>query len=212
MKFLGLGAAALMITISASASSVQVSCSVAGANGANSFAATPLNCAQLTAVQLGSNVLDSVTIQLEDSWNGGAPQTNVFDFNYSLIDPDVALANSALPNTCVTAGAGSSTSCEDVVTGNFIGGTFYQLGNIITTDLAFYVGSGNFTIADVSANVDSSVPTSSLTGAGQLGSLALVTYTYSAPTTGAPEPGSMMLLGSGLLVAGLIGRKKFVRK
>jgi len=212
MKYFGLGVAALMMTISASASSVQVTCSVAGANGANSFASQALNCAQLTAAQLGSNILDSVTIDVDDSWNGGLHQTNIFDFNYTSIDPDVTLLNAAPPNTCVTIGTGASTTCEDIVTGSDVGSTFYQLGNIITTDLPFYVGSGNFTVADVSANVDSSASGSMLTGAGQLGSFAQVTYTYSAPSSGAPEPGSMMLLGSGLLAAGLIGRKKFVRK
>jgi len=214
MKYFGLGVAALMMTISASASSVSFTCSsVAGANGATSFAATALTCGQLTAAELGGNVLNSVTIDLEDSFSQGTPaQTNIFDFNYTALDPDVTLLNGSLPNTCVTIGSGVSTACEDIVTGSIVGGTFYQLGNIITTDLAAYVGSGVFTVGDVSANVDSSAAGSSLLASGQLGSTAFITYTYSAPTTGAPEPGSMMLLGSGLLAAGLIGRKKFVRK
>jgi hypothetical protein len=212
MKFLGLGAAALIMTISASASSIQVTCSVAGANGANSFALTTLACAQLSAATLGSNILDSVTIDVDDSWNGGLHQVNIFDFNYSSIDPDVTLLNGPLPTTCIAVGTGASTTCEDVVTGSDVGSTFFQLGNIITSDLAAYIGSGVFTVANVSANIDSSAPSSTLTGAGQLGSFAQVTYTYSAPETGTPEPGSMMLLGGGLLMAGLIGRKKFARK
>jgi hypothetical protein len=214
MKFLGLGAAALMMTISASASSVTFTCSSAtGVNGANSFAATALTCNQLTAAALGSDILNSVTIQLEDSFNQGTPsQTNIFDFNYTSIDPDVTLLNAALPNTCVAVGSGSSTTCEDIVTGSVTGGTFYQLGNVITTDLAFYVGSGSFTVADVSGNPDAAALGSGVTASGSLGSTAFITYTYSAPSTGAPEPGSMMLLGSGLLAAGLIGRKKLARK
>lgn len=214
MKFLGLGAAALMMTISASASSVTFTCSgVTGAPGANSFVSQALTCGQLTAAELGSNILNSVEIQIEDGFSNGTPnQTNIFDFNYTSIDLDVTLLNAALPNTCVTTGNGASTSCEDIVTGSLFGGTFYQLGNIITTDLPFYIGSGNFTVADVFANVDGSASGSSLTNSGTLDTSAFITYTYSAPLTGAPEPGSMMLLGSGLLAAGLIGRKKFARK
>jgi hypothetical protein len=218
MKFLGLGAAALMMTISASASSVTFTCSgVTGAPGANSFASQALTCGQLTAAELGSNILNSVTINLEDSYGNGTPaQTNIFDFNYTSIDPDVFLFNSASGpppnNTCVTNGVGSSSTCSDSIVGTVVGGQFYQLGNVITTDLGAYVGSGIFTVADVSANVDPSAPGSSLSNSGTLDSSAFITYTYSAPTTGAPEPGSMMLLGSGLLVAGLIGRKKLARK
>jgi len=213
MKYFGLAAAALMMTIGASAGTVTVSCSVAGANGANNFATAALSCAQLTAAQLGANTLNSVVIQLEDSFSQGTPaQTNIFDFNYTALDPDVKLLNAALPNTCIAAGSGSATSCEDIVTGTVIGGTIYQLGNVITTDLAAYVGSSTIAVASVSANADASAPASSLTASGQLGSTAFVTYNYSTPSTSAPEPGSMMLLGGGLLTAGLVGRKKFARK
>jgi PEP-CTERM motif len=213
MKYFGLAAAALMMTIGASASSITVSCSVAGANGANSFATAALSCAQLTTAELGSNTLNSVTIQLEDSFDQGTgAQTNIFDFNYTAIDPDVALGLGTPPNTCITVGTGVATSCQDTVSGTIIGGTEYQLGNVITTDLAAYVGAGNFTVANVSANPDSTAPGSSLTASGQLGSTAFVTYTYSTPSGSAPEPGSMMLLGSGLLAAGLIGRKTLARK
>jgi len=214
MKYFGLAAAALMMTISASAATITVTCSVAGTNGANNFASAALNCAQLTAVQLGGNTLNSVEIQISDSFNQGNPATNpnIFDFNYTAIDPDVKLLNSGLPNTCLTSGTGSASTCEDIISGQITGGTFYQLGNLITTNLAAYVGSGTFAVADVGVSVDASAPNSSLTASGQLGSTAFVTYSFSAPTTGAPEPGSMMLLGSGLLVAGLIGRKKFVNK
>ncbi len=222
MKFLGLGAAALMMTISASASSVTFTCSSAtSVNGATSFSSTALSCEQLTAAELGSNILNSVEIQIEDGFSNGTPgpANNIFDFNYTSIDPDVTLLNAALPNTCLTTGTGASSTCEDIVAGDtpqpnpgLSGTNIYQLGNIITTNLAAYVGSSSFTVADVSAGVDSSAPGSSLLASGQLGSTAFVTYTYSAPVTGAPEPGSIMLLGSGLLTAGLIGRKKFARK
>jgi hypothetical protein len=209
MKYFGIAVAALMMTISASASTLTVNCSAEGGNGANTISTTALTCAQITNAQLAGNTLESVTIVLEDSFSQGNTGTNVFDFNYSNIDPDVQLALGTSPNTCVTSGTGSSTTCEDIITGTIIGGNEYQLGNVIASDLAAYVGSGVITVADVSANPDGSAPGSSLTGSGQLGSTAFVTYTF---TNGTPEPGSMILLGAGLLAVGAIGRKKLIRK
>jgi hypothetical protein len=42
--------------------------------------------------------------------------------------------------------------------------------------------------------------------------IAQLVFSYTPAVVGSPEPGSMMLLGSGLLAAGLLGRKKLVRK
>lgn len=55
---------------------------------------------------------------------------------------------------------------------------------------------------------------SSITGGAAQGVSGLVTvvYTYTATTTGTPEPISMLLFGSGLLAVSLLGRKKFARK
>jgi len=188
--------------------------SVAGANQAPSFGTTLLTCDQFNALPVGDTLV-SVTITLEDSFSQGNPNTatNIFDFNYTSIDPDVVLPLGTAPNSCITGTGASSNSCLDVVSGNGSGGgNPFQLGNTITAFTQNYVGSGTFNVADVAASVDASNPSSSLTFSGQLGTTAFVTFTYQTPTGSAPEPGSMMLLGSGLLAAGLIGRKKLVRK
>lgn len=190
--------------------------SVAGANGAPSFGTTVLTCDQFNALPAGDTLV-SVTISLEDSFNQGNPATaiNAFDFTYTSIDADLVLPLGTAPNTCVAGVGGQSNACLDEVSGVGGGSAFYQLGDVIT---AFtnenYVGAGTFVVASVSGGVDSSNTSSSLTASGQLGTTAFVTFTYSTPTIigSAPEPGSMLLLGGGLLVAGLIGRKKLVRK
>jgi hypothetical protein len=193
--------------------------SVAGANGASSFGTAVLTCDQFNALPVGDTLV-SVTITLEDSFNQGNPSTgspvpNAFDFTYTSLDPDVSLPLGTAPNTCVAGVGALSNTCLDVVSGDVSGGALYQLGDPITTFTESYLGSGTFIVGSVSGSVDSSNLASSLLGGasgGSLNSTALVTFTYQTPSGSAPEPGSMMLLGGGLLAAGLIGRKKLVRK
>ena len=187
--------------------------SAAGANGASSFGSTVLTCNQFNALPLGDTLL-SVTITLEDSFSQGNlnTATNIFDFTYSGIDPDVALPLGTAPNTCVAGSGALSNACLDVVSGIAGGSAVYQLGDVITTFTENYLGAGTFVVATVSGSPDSANLSSSLTSSGQLGTTAFVTFTYQTPTGSAPEPGSMMLLGGGLVAAGLIGRKKLVRK
>jgi hypothetical protein len=193
--------------------------SVAGANGASSFGTSVLTCDQFSALP-GGDTLVSVTIMLEDSFNQGNPSTgsptpNAFDFTYTSLDPDIVLPLGTSPNTCVAGAGALSNTCLDVVSGDISGGALYQVGETITTFTEDYLGSGTFVVGSVSGSVDSSNLASSLLGGasgGSLNSTALVVFTYQTPSGSAPEPGSMMLLGGGLLAAGLIGRKKLVRQ
>jgi len=186
--------------------------SVAGANQATSFGATVLTCDQFNALPAGDTLV-SVSITLEDSFNQGTPdQTNAFDFTYTNIDADLALPLGSAPNSCVSGAGVLSNSCLDVVSGQGGGSSIYQLGNVITTFTEDYVGAGTFVVGTVSAGIDSSEPSSSLTESGGLGTTAFVTFTYQTPAGSTPEPGSMFLLGSGLLAAGVLGRKKLIRK
>jgi hypothetical protein len=213
MKYFALAALGLAMTVGASAATFNETCtSVAGGNGSTSFAATQLTCPQFNSLPAGM-VLQSVTLSLEDSFNQGVTgQTNGFDFTYTFINPDVFLSNSAFPvNSCIAAGVGSSATCEDQVTGTLVGASLYQLGNVITTDLAAYLGGGNFNVGAVAGSIDSSInPFSSLNASGQLGSTAFASFTY-GPSGSTPEPGSLMLLGSGLVAFAFAGRK-LVRK
>lgn len=191
----------------ASADTSFVACTnpnAVGANGADSFAATTLSCPQFT-VPLG-DFLASVQIQIEDSFDEGVfPGTNTFDFNFTAVDPDVALLNGPAPNTCVTSGVGSATTCQDIISGGVTGGGVYQLGNVITTNLLAYIGAGTFNVASVSALADASG--GSLNGTGQLSSTAFVTYTF-FDSSSVPEPATFAMLGAGLLSLGIIARKR----
>lgn len=195
---------------------LQTCSSANGANGATSFSATELVCGQFNSLP-GGDTLTGVNVFISDSFNQGVPgDTNIFDFTYTSIDPDILGTVGTAPNSCITlTGATSLGACLDTVSPSansfgVSGSAFYQLGEAITVFTAeTYVGAGTFNVASVSALGEAG---SALNSSGQLGSTAFVTFTYSTPTTGTPEPGSMMLLGSGLLAAGLIGRKKFAAK
>jgi len=213
-KLLMLMVAFALVCGVASASSLFIVCSNPGAvsvNGANTFASTPLFCPQFSTLPAGDS-LYSVTIKIEDSFNQANPfaTSNSFTFTYTSIDADLHLANGALPNTCVTSGVGASTTCVDTITGS--GGTlialgeFYQLGNVITSNLAAYIGGGTFQVGMVAGAPGASG--GSVLGTGDIAATAFVTYTYLPNAVGSPEPMTMMLVGGGLLGLGLLVSKR----
>jgi PEP-CTERM motif-containing protein len=209
MKYFGLAAVALMMTIGASAGTLTEVCnSVVSSNGGTS-ASGALTCPQITSAQLGGATLNSVAILEEDTFNGGNPGTaQGFNFSYSGITPDLTLTPGSAPNTCLgPTTAGSSATCLNQISGITIGGGAYNFANTITSDLGAYQGSSTFTFASVSIAINPADSQTTLLSSGQVGATPFVTFTYTV-TSGTPEPGSMMLLGSGLLAAGLIGRKK----
>ena len=200
-----------VFSVVASANQMVVLCTnptAVTSEGATSFGGSgmvQLVCPQFSTLPLGDTLV-AVTISLADSFSQGVlPGPNTFDFSYTNVDADVFLANGAPPNTCITSGVGASVSCMDVITGNLTGGSTlgYQLGNVITTDLAAYLGSGTFNVAKVSVAPDASG--GALYPTGTLGTTVFVTYTYVPPV---PEPATLVLFGGGLLVLGGLARKR----
>jgi hypothetical protein len=216
MKYFGLAAVALVMTMGASAATISETCTgVASPLGNPVISPTTLACADFSALPAGDTAT-SLQILAVDSFDGGTfGQTNVFDINYTAILAAITgLPGGGTPNGCVP-GVGGGNTCTDVISGSLSGSSGvnpYDFGNAITTGLATYIGGGFFNVANVTSGVDPSSALNPLASNGDITTQIYATLTYSVPQTGTPEPGSMMLLGSGLLAAGLIGRKKLVRK
>jgi hypothetical protein len=217
MKVFGLATAALMMTIGASAGIVSESCGGANSTpGSAVIAPTALTCNQFSALPGGDTPV-SLQIEAVDSFDGGNidNSNNSFDINYSsIIAAIVGLPGGNVPNGC-TPGVGGGNSCTDVISGGLSGNSgpsAYDFGDAITAGLATYFGAGTFSVATVTSAIDAGSQANPIGSNGDVTTQLYAILTYSTPTGSAPEPGSMMLLGSGLLAAGLIGRKKLVRK
>ena len=214
MKFLGLAAAALLMGITASAGVVEVTCvSNSNAAGTNFFntGSTPLlaatsSCANFSALPVGDN-FGSVQIVLQADYQGGngnTTNTTQTVFTGSLADLIQVTSAGSISGTGPAFAYTDESSCASVnptCTPNFptLGSNYFA-----TTDAA--ANAGNYTALNISETLTTTVTAGSVQGVSEQ---AFVFLNY---TTGTPEPGSMILLGSGLLAAGLIGRKKLVRK
>jgi len=210
MKVLGLAAAALLMTIGASGSTLSETCTgVASPLGSAVIAPTTLVCSDFATASLNGGTATGLQIEAVDSFDGGNPfnASNVIDVEYSSIIAAITVLQSG-SNGCLP-GLGTST-CTDTLTGvSNGGGNLYDFGAQITTGLAAYIGAGTFNIASVTSAIDASSGSSPITGTGDVTTQFFAILTYQ---TSIPEPASMVLLGGGLLAAGLIGRKKLIRK
>ncbi|MGA2194150.1 MAG: PEP-CTERM sorting domain-containing protein [Bryobacteraceae bacterium] len=217
-KLLLVMVAFVLVSGVASADSLFLQCinpSAVSANGTVNFGPSVESCPQIAAgtLSLLGDYLYSVTIDIEDSFNQGNPQaaTNQFTFSYTALDPDIDLLNGAAPNTCITSGHGAATTCVDTITGtaalgtNLALGVYYQLGNVITSDLMAYVGAGTFVVGSVTGAPGPLGGT--VLSTGQISSNVFVTYTY-YPNSFTPEPMTMLLVGGGLLGVGLLASKR----
>jgi hypothetical protein len=199
MKYFGLAAAALMLTVSASAATVvSVTCgsfSFAGTGGSGSWV-----CPTLSSLDNGGTVTSEEIIYGSDYSNG--------------------LSNTMQVQTVFTFSGSTPTNAADTLTST--GGT--NSSQATSADLAAFQAlnlgppptpAGYIDIYSAFANAITVGFNNTYVSGGSLGTtgFAQLVFTYNpAVQTSAPEPGSMMLLGSGLLAAGLIGRKKFARK
>jgi hypothetical protein len=193
MKYFVITAAALVMTVGASATTITQFCqsfsnSTSGGNGS-------LVCPSFGSIDGGGTVTSATLIYLSDYSNGLSPSvTEMTIFNFS---------GGSLTNTSDTVTTTGSSSSSNYVSAD--SATFDAYGGVTSTSLAGFLDpisstSNSTTISAAYTNSITSGSVVSATGYTEL----ILTYT---PTT-TPEPGSMMLLGGGLLAAGLIGRKK----
>jgi hypothetical protein len=214
MKYFGLAAAALVMSISAFAGTEVITCpgDSASAGLGNSFAVGNVpglvgvtsTCPTFSALPAGDTFV-SLTIVLQTDYSGGTGGTlNTTQTTFSGSLADVLQATSAGSATgtgpafaytdTASCGAAPCSPNEPSFGSNYFG----------TVDAA--INGGNYVGAVISETYTTAVTAGSVQAASDQ---VFIVLNYS---TSAPEPGSLMLLGGGLLAAGLIGRKKLVRK
>jgi hypothetical protein len=115
------------------------------------------------------------------------------------------------PSTTLTTWTSPVVTCTVIGAGNSAPNACSYSGNETAPGTVEQMAAGNFTNLNTAGFT---VAISSTLNGGQVAQSSagvIAEFDYNLPTTGTPEPGSMMLLGSGLLAAGLFGRK-FAKK
>lgn len=209
MKFFGLAAVALTFSVGAFASTILIPCGGATAptgnpnggwsesNGSLGYAAGGTQpttgsevCPAFSTASLAGSTVTSEQLVVESDYTGGTLGLLNSISNSYAYTPFVTLITDMMTATSAP-GTGPSENYTDSI------GTLYSPPSYFE-DPSF--GATSFGSFSVSYNP--TVTAGTVQGvSGQL--YELITYTSSTP-----EPGSMMLLGGGLLAAGLIGRKK----
>lgn len=194
---LGAVACCIMGAPSVFGSNVNTTCSpfpTSFANGAGSGSAA---CPGFD-VPLG-DTLTGVEIWYESDFQFGATDNTVV----VTFTPGADFVTS--PTSCTIFGAASTSDTNSCgVYSGVVNAPGTTEVAALSTDWAALAEFG-FSVSESSIVTSGSVATSS--------AAVIVEYDFTPTvTSSAPEPGSMMLLGSGLLVAGLIGRKKLVRQ
>lgn len=201
MKYFGLAVAALVMTVSASASQMNSFCTppgtfTGGAGGPITETCGPFSGTIGNAV--GQDTINSVEIFFVSDYQIGTGSSNSVSVTYGV--PSAGSFTVAAVDPCVITGASNSVTntCGFYSTNINAPGTEDESSTLTGAALQSFAALP-FTVGVSSAINSGAVQTS----AGDV----IVEYDYTV-NSGVPEPGSMMLLGSGLLAAGLIGRKK----
>lgn len=198
MKYFAIAAAALVMTVSASATTVTAFCQ-SFTNNSGSSQAGNLTCPTFGSLDGGGTVTGATLIYLADYSNGlTSSVTEVTQFTFS----GGTLTNTS--DTVTTTGTSSSNSYTSAD-----GVTYEPFGFLTATSQSGFYDAISSTSngTQIVAAYTNTITTGSVVAGTGYTELVL---TYTPNST--PEPGSLMLLGSGLLAAGLIGRKKLINR
>jgi len=193
MKYFGLACAALVLTVSAQASQFLQICTNGSVSGGFP-GTTTISCPTFnTALLPGGSTFSNEQLIIQTDFSGAPPNTFV-DVQASYTSG----VTNFISNTEEASGVGGSSTYSTTLTLTAFGGSgapyWYQLSTASSSVItAFTVSATDSVLGD---------------SAGNPGSITNNAYEVITYTSSTPEPGSMMLLGSGLLAAGLIGRKK----
>jgi len=181
----------------ASAISVTpVECTVGGNNGGYSPASgqnsgsAAFSCGGFTAP--AGTYIDSVTVEVFNSYTGGAAGGNSFTFTWSD-------GVSAFSNVDTASGGIASTLYTGAPTNPI--SQFSSEANLVDPI------SGTSTTAFSAFTENVSIAGGTLATNGHLFADAYVTYDY-LPSSTTPEPGTLAMIGSGLLGFGMLLRKR----
>jgi hypothetical protein len=218
MRKFVLAAAALTLSVSAFAATETITCtSNSVADGTNFFGignvpgmtGATSTCGNFSALP-GGDTFTNVTVVLQADYTGGfgtTANTTQTTFTGGVLGLADLIQVTSVGSALGTGPAFAYTdeaSCASVTptcppNAPTFGTTYFQ-----TVDAA--ANSGNYTALNITETFTTAVTGGSVQGVSEQAFLVL---NYS---TSAPEPASMMLLGGGLLAAGLIGRKKLAAR
>lgn len=203
MRFLGLAALGLMMTVGAFADTVLIPCGTSG--GGWSFSAGTGTFTSANSANTGSVTCPAYST---------LPPGYTFTSLGLVIETDYSGGSLATTNTIQTTYSGAVLTTE-VLTSTSAPGTGPSDAYSASPGLPNYSSFASYFIANTS---ETTYPTtafdvafSSVVTGGSVQSESGQVYelvTYAAST---PEPGSMMLLGTGLVAFAFVGRK-FARK
>jgi len=165
----------------------------------------------------GSNLLSCAALNEPGTINS-AELWSAADWQFGNNDPTNTITVVFTPNqetatwSTVGGGAANTSTCTITGTGSSNPQPCTPTG-VETAISAQFQTAGAVTAAlwNTLGGTVTAVSTPTIGGAATSSGAEVLEIDYT-PATGTPEPGSMMLLGSGLLAAGLLGRKKFAAR
>jgi hypothetical protein len=194
LKLSTLAAGALLLAGTASASTIVGTCGSFDNPSPNASLSGTWTCPSFSSLGGGAGTITGEYLVYDSDYSNGLSSSVVAVTDWTFSGGTLAYG----VDTTTSTGGSSSSQATSVENGTFnalVPGPPTILAGFYDTASAFGTLTVNYTNA---ATTGSALET---TGYAQ------VVYTYTPSSI--PEPGSLFLLGTGLLGAGLIGRKKF---